>query len=86
LAPSRYPILFSEADRDRKKLSRSGESANGLRAPFDNVRGVAQARNRRGLEQIPYQAAHESFTAMPVATTRLRFTPVSSIRMTPSFW
>jgi hypothetical protein len=32
------------------------------------------------------QAAQESFTAMPVATTRLSFTRVSSIRMAPSFW
>ena len=52
-----------------------------------SLRAVMTAStHRRALAQIPYQAAQESFTAMPVAIARLRLTPVSSTRMTPSFW
>jgi hypothetical protein len=48
-------------------------------------RGDSQAGRHAGVVAASWhQAAQESFTAMPVATTRLRFTPVSSIRMTPS--
>src|SRR5436190_1864111 len=71
---------------------RAAESATfywGLHTFAQNRRGIAGGDDFFGKSpgvRDRAQAAQESFTAMPVATTRLSFTRVSSIRMAPSFW